>query len=225
MQQLVSFCENLDLIRFATIIIEGREETELLYSHENLPEPQIPEKYNNLIFKAATNDIALNIKTHIQVKDQQHGDKGVLYNEEFYFHVITSMYSIVKRAINETAISISDDSDLLFVLEHIENIKCLDLQIQETIWANLLRFLSDHTVLFQKYYSLCPDEIKEYDSIKKAYIFYLTQQEPQSINLDETVSLAERTNDYGFLTIVFGSRNNDEIKKYLDNRRYLLSKS
>ena len=225
LQQLVSFCENPDLIRFATIIIEGREETELLYSHENQPEPQIPEKYKNLVFKAATNDIAFNIKTHIRVEDQQHGDKGVLYNEEFYFHVITSMYSIVKRTINNIAINISADSELLFVLEHIDSIKCLDLQIQETIWANLLRFLSDHKELFQKYYSLCPDEIKEYDSIKKAYIFYLAQQEPQDINLDETVSLAERTNDYGFLTIVFGSRNNDEIKKYLDNRRYLLSKS
>ena len=225
LQQLICFCENPDLIRFATIIIEGKEETDLLYSHENLPEPQIPGKYINLIFKAATNDIALNIKAHIQVEDQQHGDKGVLYNEEFYFHVITSMYSIVKRTINNIAINISDDSDLLFVLEHIESIKCLDLQIQETIWTNLLRFLSDHKVLFQKYYSLCPDEIKEYDSIKKAYIFYLAQQEPQDINLDETISLAERTNDYGFLTIVFGSRNNDEIKKYLDDRRYLLSKS
>lgn len=225
LQQLVSFCKNPDLIRFATIIIEGREETDLLYSHENLPEPQIPEKYKNLIFKAATNDIALNIKTHIQIKDQQHGDKGILYNEEFYFHVITSMYSIVKRTINNIAINISDDSDLLFVLEHIENIKCLDPKIQETIWTNLLRFLSDHKVLFQKYYSLCPDEIKEFDSIKKAYILYLTQQEPQSINLDESISLAERTNDYGFLTIVFSSKNHDEIKKYLDDRRYLLSKS
>lgn len=225
LQQLINCCENPDLTRFATIIIEGREETDLLYSHENQPEPEIPEEYNYLVFKAATNDIALNRKTYIQVKDQQHGDKGVLYNEEFYFHVITSMYSIVKRTINNIAININDDSDLLFILEHIESIKCLDLQIQETIWANLLRFLSDHTVLFQKYYPLCPNEIKEYDSIKKAYVFYLTQQETQSINLDETVLLAERTNDYGLLTIVFGSRNNDEIKLYLDDHRYLLSKS
>lgn len=225
LQKLISFCENPDLTRFATIIIEGREETDLLYSHENLPEPQIPEKYNNLIFKAATNDIALNIKTHIQVEDQRHGDKGVLYNEEFYFHVITSMYSIVKRTLNNMAINISDDRDLLFILEHIESIKCLDFQIQEKIWANLLRFLSDYIELFQKYYPLCPDKIKECDSIKKAYIFYLTQQDSQGISLDETVSLAERTNDYGFLSIVFGSRNKDEIKKYLDDRRYMLSKS
>ena len=175
LQQLISFCDNPDLTRFATIIIEGREETDLLYLHENLPEPQVPKKYKNLIFKAATNDIALNIKTHIQVKERQHGDKGVLYDKEFYFHVITSMYSIVKRTINNIAISLGDDRELLFILEHIESIKCLDLQIQETIWTNLLRLLSNDKELFQKYYSLCPNEIKEYDSIKKSYIIYLVQ--------------------------------------------------
>ena len=225
LNMLINCCENPDLKHFATIIIEGRAETDLLYSYKGQPEPQIPEKYNKLIFKAATNDIALNIKTHIQVKDQQQGNTGGLYNQEFYYHVITSMYSIVIRTINNVFINICEDSELLFVLEHIENIKCLDYQIQEIIWANLLRFLSSNKEMFQKYYSLCPNEIKEYDSIKKSHIIYLSQQEPQTINLDEIVLLAEQTKDYNLITLVFECINQNDVKKYLDDHRYLISKS
>lgn len=224
LKPLIEYCENPDLIRFATIIIEGRAETDLLYSYKDQPNPQIPEKYRILIFKAATNDVALNIKTHIQFEGQE-GYKGGLYNQEFYYHVITAMYSIVVRTINKIEISISDDNELLFVLNHIESIKCLDLEIQEIIWTNLLRFLSTDVKLFKKYYSLCPDELIECDSIKKSHIIYLSQHEPQSISLDETVALADRTKDYRLITLVFDSFDKRVVKKYLDDHRYLLSKS
>ncbi len=224
LKQLIEYCGTPDLIQFATIIIEGRAETDLLYSYKGQPKPQIPEKYSTLIFKAATNDVALNIKTHIQVESQD-GYKGGLYNQEFYYHVITAMYSIVIRKINNISINISDDPELRFILEHIEKIKRLDLQIQETIWANLLRFLSSDKEMFHKYYSLCPEEIKEYDSVKKSHFVYLLQHEPQNISLDEIVAFAERTNDYSLITLAFDYIDNSEVKKYLEDHRYLLKKS
>ncbi len=224
LKQLINFCENSDLKQIATIIIEDKAETDLLYSYKDQPEPQIPENYKALIFKAATNDVALNIKTHIQVEGQQENGGG-LYNKEFYYHVITSMYSIVIRSINKIDINISNDSDLLFLQEHIERIKCLDLEIQEIIWANLLRFLSADNTLFQKYYALCPDGIKEWDSIKKSYIIYLAQQDPQKLNPDEIISLADQTKDYGLIVLMFDCINNNDAVKILDDHRYLLSKS
>ena len=226
LKQLITCCENSNLKRIATIIIEDRAETDLLYSCEGkCSHPQIPEKYNELIFKAATNDIALNIKTNIKVKGQQQVHCEGLYTQEFYFHVIAAMYSIIKRDINNIALNMYNDRELIFILEHIEKINQLDFEIKEQIWSDLLRFLTKDRELFQKYYSLCPDKLKEYDSIKKSKIIYLAQHEPQNFSIDETVSLAERTNDYSLLTMVFNYLDNNLVIKFLDNHRYLLSKS
>ena len=222
---LFDYCKNSDLKQFATIILDGRAETDLLYSCINQPEPNIPEKYKLLIFKTATNDMALNLKINIQVEGQQQNEKEGLYNKDFYFQVITSIYSLVKRAINNISINLKNDSDFLFIINHLEKINYLDLKIQEIIWENLLNISSIDKDLFQKYYSLCPDILKEYDSIKKTQIVYLSHHEPQKMNINKIMQLAEQTKDYSLITLWLNSIDKNEAKNFINNHRYLLSKS
>ena len=224
LQRLIVFCNNEVLVGFAELIIDGKGETELFYSYNDRPELEIPEKYKELVYKAATNDTALKFKRNVVFIDQRGHECG-LYCQEFYFHVITSVYNLGIKSTAELELDVQFDCDLLYIERNINKIDYFDKEIQEYTWSNFLNFISGTKLLFEKYYSKCPESIKTLDSVNKSKTVYLAQHDPKSINVDEVLALSERTDDYSVLSLVLCSNDRSISKKYLDDRRYLLAKS
>lgn len=69
LEQLVKFSDNDILKQYAQIIIDGKGNADQLYSFISQPGYIMTEKYKRLIYKAATNDIALNLKRNIVLTD------------------------------------------------------------------------------------------------------------------------------------------------------------
>lgn len=224
LEQLVKFSDNDILKQYAQIIIDGKGKADQLYSFISQPGYVMTEKYKRLIYKAATNDIALNLKRNIVLTDGNGKECG-LFRQEFYYNVIASIYGIAIRGIDEIDTDINTDSDFLVIERNLKIISTLDTDIQEYIWANLLWRLSSYKSLFDKYYTLCPEALKSNDPILKARFIYSAQHDPKSITIDDVVTLSERTGDYNVLSLVLTSKDWSESKQYLDDHRYLLSKS
>ena len=205
LEQLVRFSDNDILKQYAQIIIDGKGNADQLYSFISQPGYVMTEKNKRLIYKAATNDIALNLKRNIVLSDENGKECG-LFRQEFYYNVIASIYGIAIRGIDEIDTDINTDSDFLFIEHNLKRISTLDIEIQEYIWANLLRHLSSYKSLFDKYYTICPEILKSYDSILKAKFIYFAQHDPKSITIDDVVTLSERTRDYNVLSLVLTSK-------------------
>ena len=185
LQSIIRFCtEGSDIKNYSNLAINGLLDRQLFVSVADGTTELTSEEIEIIISKYIT--IHLYRENKFGLLDTS-GNKFQLYSDEFFFKAISYAYELKYNGIYKdiNTISAISNVEFTFIRDNIETIKLLDISLQEYIWEQFLMVLSEDYELFNKYYHICPENLKQCNSIQSTLYICQINHDPSSINLEE----------------------------------------
>ena len=154
------------------------------------------------------------------------GNKFSLYNEEFYYKVISAVFNLSYAEFYEGTnfSAIVTSQNFTFIRDSIDSIKCLDFLLQEPIWGQLLLFLTRDEELFHFYYLQCPALLKNDNSIQRASYICQINANPHGVDTRALLQFSEESTDYGVLLMYLSRIGKDATIGFLNDHGYLFER-
>lgn len=220
LSKIIVFCRSDSIRLFSEMLISGELEKKVIVPVGSEATFQVPEELKITFSKFIVNFI----RNHkiIGALDSD-GKEYPLYDGEFYYHAVVATHNIASMTVfgNDCFESLITNPNYLFLSESIERIKLLDLSLQEYIWAELLTFLAIDFDRFHSVLSLCPDEISENTSVKRAEFICQITHDLTSVDSDSLARFTVSTKEYGPILLYLSSLKPEDAVGFLDDHGYL----
>ena len=223
LKTVVVYCDAEDLKEYATLAISNKLIEKLFIPLDSSKTALIQTEFNDVLLKYTTNFIFTN--KIIGAVDSS-GNKISLYNEEFYYKVISTVFNLTYAEFYEGTnfSSIVTSQNFAFIRDSIDSIKCLDSLLQEPIWEQLLLFLTRDYELFHFYYLQCPALLKNANSIRRASYICQINTDLYGIDKKALLQFSEESTDYSVLLMYLGQIEKDAAICFLNDHGYLFEK-
>lgn len=220
---IIDYCDAEDLREYATLAISGKLAERLFVPLGRSPTTLSQTRLNHVLWKYITNFIFTN---RIVGTVDSSGNKFKLYDEEFYYKVISAVFDLSYAEFYEVNdfSAIVTSQNLVFIKDNIASIKRLDYLLQEPIWRQLLLFLSRDHRLFQFYYSQCPKPIKKVNSIERTRYICQINADASGVDREALLQFSEESTDYSILLMYLNQIGKDAAIWFLNDHGYLLKK-
>lgn len=224
LQELISFCQDDELIKWAEAILKDTVQEVLFCPEEQIETAKQYEIKNKEI---AANLLSYYIveKQMLSLPKQADGKFFVLQEEDFVFKVRASAWRVFCKGFKgEDYIQDKRTSnDYIFLKNCISKILQLDKDLQMYIWITCLNYVMHDKNEFEQIYRLCPSYITTDIRCKRVYIAYCllyNLENPNTLLNDNDV-----INDERALSFVLHSLSKDLRDQFLEEHKFLLSKS
>lgn len=140
---------------------------------------------------------------------------------ETYWTMLWDAYSMVTVVANG---SVSVKCIATQFEQILKGIEVFDPSLQSLIWDMALCMVVPDKKLFEKWYHLCPEKVREADRVKRARLAYVVEHDFDSVNIDDLIAYCSAINDY-YLAVQYCEKLNpsDECA-FLDEHQYLYKK-
>ena len=218
LKQVIDYCNDSELISIAQLTIQNKLFDRLFVRGQENDHFSCPECYYTTISKTIANYA---YKHNLYLLRDESGKRVVLYNDEFYYKIISILFDIgyfnnFGNVINSSAIEELKKS--------MDSIHMFDPIIKTELIANILHYLVDSPSDYMSVFCLIDSHTKELAEIKKIHYIYSVINEFDSINLEELLSFALETNQFTCLQFYLSKFSRDKELEFINDHQYLFAK-
>lgn len=217
LSRVIGFCENQELKNIAELAIAGELESKIIVRAEEISEFIIAQRYEATLLKYMASVI---INKGLRVKD-------TLYKDEFYFGMLSAAYSITCLPIFEKKDlkRIIAKDEFIFIKENVDKLKQLDISLQRYVWEQVALVLMLDIGFFNKFYELCPDEIKTSYPIQRALYISQIRENVGNVSIEQVLKFSEENDKYDVLLALLATIDRKEAIDFVKSRMYLCEKN
>ena len=223
LSRVIPFCSSQVLKEYADLALSNSLINRLYGPVGSNSSIKVPEEVREIVLKYISNYIR---QTAIVGATDTMGKKYEFYSDEFFYHVLSSIYELSSESIYGAGdfTKLTTGPDFLFIKNNIEKIKLLDTALQEYFWSQFLIFLAESPDQFAIYYEQCPNIICSQPRIQRAKYVSTILSDAASIDVNELLAFVDANNMHDIFLLYLDHLDTKSANDILDEHGYLFRK-